>query len=145
MTAEIWEFSPAVQTWTPRVDQGATTNIAKTVTRANYWRFGSLCFFELELAMTAAGTAGSGIDVSLPLAGASPGMFVGWGRYLDDSASDHYPIGAYVWTILSPGNLTLVRTDVIRSGGSAFGTDPNLAIASGDNIAMSGAYRVSVT
>jgi hypothetical protein len=143
MGIEELPFFPETLTWTPRVDQGATTSIANTVAAARYWPYGALVFFELELSMTGAGTAGSGIDISTPVASAGT-YCLATGDYNDASTSNHYPISAYLWTTLSPNNFTLIRIDALRNGGSAFGADPNLAIASGDTISLTGMFRRTI-
>lgn len=87
-------------TWTPQVDQGVTTNIAKTVQVARYKEIGKLIEFEMRLSMTGAGTASSKITITLPVACRTVGPFpVGWGGVEDISV----PTKGGRWASLDTG------------------------------------------
>src|SRR6266498_47407 len=58
-------------TWTPTVAQGVSTNIGKTVNEAQYIEIGNMIQFWVSLSITASGTAGSQLTVSLPSAAPS--------------------------------------------------------------------------
>jgi len=113
--------------YTPTLAQGASTNIAKTVNYAKYLSIGKLVICQVRVAATAAGTAGSGISISLPVTAATSITFVGTGSYGDGGTL--YPATAF---LASTTTLTLVRVDVSSTGGNPIGADPNIAVASGD-------------
>ena len=56
----------AVATYTPQIEQGATTNIAKTINEARWIQPGDVADVWVQLTLTAAGTAGSNVSVTLP-------------------------------------------------------------------------------
>jgi hypothetical protein len=125
-------------TWTPQVDQGATTNIAKTVNVARYKEIGKFVEFEMRLAITGTGTASAKVTFTLPVAAKWTGnMNVGWGGILDSSVpTDFQRVGA-----LDTGSATKVgfRASSPTSflGASSF----TAALASGDIIYCVGFYE----
>ena len=52
--------------YTPTVSQGATTDIAKTVTYAKYRQAGKTVDGQVSLVVTGSGTAGFAVQVTLP-------------------------------------------------------------------------------
>lgn len=126
--------------WTPTVAQGASTNIAKTVNYARYRLIGSTCHFAFYLSLTAAGTAGSDITVSLPVTPAPATLYtVGAALYSD--ASDATPLYQGALGLNTSGKVSMVTN---RSTGF-FGTNPAVTVASGDFIMGSGTVEVSIT
>ena len=116
--------------WVPVVDQGATTNIAATIGRAKYLQFGLGVEVEFQVTLTAAGTAGSAVVVSLPVNALSgtTGMIVGIGSVYDVSAT-----GGYTCRVELYGTaVRFVRADTITTASGWWGADPNVALASGD-------------
>lgn len=128
------QAGPTTQTWTPQVDQGASTNISKTVEFANYWRIGPLVFYSFYLTATGAGTSGSILTVSLPVTASASSSRIGSGTYVDIS------VGSYSCVMArgSTTNMLFQRSDVLVTGG--IGNDPVMAIASGDLMFASGFY-----
>lgn len=131
-------------TYTPQVDQGASTNIAKSAGFvAKYRRMGSLVAVILRIAMNGAGTAGSAVTVSLPLthANITNDPPVGGGAIFDTSAAQTYG-GMWVTDALSP---SVVRLEVFgsNSDGTGWGATPNAALAAGDKIKAFLEYEVS--
>lgn len=61
----------ALISWTPTVDQGASTNISKSSTYAVYSRVGRDIRAKFRVVFNASGSAGSAILVTLPVAAAS--------------------------------------------------------------------------
>jgi hypothetical protein len=118
----------ALNTHTPQIDQGASTNIAKTTVYSQYQRFGNLCFWSFAFAMTAAGTAGTQFTLTTPVTMATTNTGLGSGRVLDASAPNAY-IGHWL-----PATSTLIRFYVDTAATGAWGLNPNLALASGDSI-----------
>jgi hypothetical protein len=112
--------------WTPQIDQGASTNIAKTVTYSKYSRYGRTIHWSFYLALTASGTAGSGVYLTLPVTASATEATAGAGLFFDSSTSTQYG-GAWVGT-----TTTQVLFAGDWAGTGAWGTAPNLAIASGD-------------
>jgi hypothetical protein len=121
--------------WT--IDQGATTNIAKTISDV-YWSYGGAWITAaVTLSVTAAGTAGSSIRVSLPVATVgNVGMVLGTARVLDTS------VAPYICTVeIATSTTILFKNDA--SGAGSVGTAPSFALASGDVIAFNIRYPVS--
>jgi hypothetical protein len=127
-----WEQVGGTGGWTsytPQIDQGVSTNIAKTTNYAKWMRGPRrtiTCNFYLTL--TAGGTAGSNVTVTLPVTAASSSAAIGGGQIFDNSTSTRY---AGSWVAVSTTQLTLVHDG---GGGSGWGVLPNLAIASSDQL-----------
>ena len=136
-------FSPLATAWvsyTPTIAQGASTNISKTVTTARYLRVGTLLFVNMYLQITGAGTANNAITVSLPsgITMSQNHFFIlGNGQY-NDASVQRYPCGPYYQTSTT---ITMRRTD--QAPVDDIGRDPNIAVASGDEIFLSFACEVS--
>lgn len=79
--------------WTPVVNQGATTNIAKTVNRARYKERGKTVKFEFRLTMTGTGTANEKVTLTTPPATCvdSGILPIGFGGILDSSVPTSWP------------------------------------------------------
>lgn len=118
----------ALNSHTPQVDQGATTNIAKTVNFSQYQIFGNVCFWTFSLAFTAAGTAGTQFTLTTPVTMSTTNTGLGGGRFLDASVPTGY-IGFWL-----PASTTTIRFFVDTAATGAWGLNPNLAIASGDGV-----------
>jgi hypothetical protein len=112
--------------FTPQIDQGASTNIAKTVNYGKYARYGRTIIYSFTCTLTAAGSAGSAFSVTLPVAASSAFAPVGIGFFYDSSASTPY---AGMWFGLST---TQVNFKGDWAGTASWGSTPNLALASGD-------------
>ena len=125
-------------TWTPQIDQGATTNIAKTVVTAFYIRRGNIVDAWCTLAVTASGTAGSNLTVTLPVApvGYTANDPLG-SAYVNDSSAAANSTASQAWYV--SGSTLLFRA----IGGTNWGVSPNVAIASGDSIRFQVSYRVA--
>lgn len=126
---------------TPQVDQGASTNIAKTVSYSQYRIINGECQWWFALTFTAGGTAGSGFSMTLPVAAisaqATAFVGIGGGDMFDASAST-----------LDTGEMFLISTTQMSlhtSEGTtaAWGASPNIAIASGDIIRGEVRYLVA--
>ena len=117
-------------TYTPQIDQGVTTNIAKTVTEARYVQTGRIVDVWFQLALTAAGTAGSAVSVTLPVtaSGHSTNVPVGEGLIFDTSTSTRYQ---GVWELASSTTLIFGYS---QASASAWGAVPSIALASGDSL-----------
>lgn len=135
MASDFDAFFGAWTAWTPQVDQGATTNIAKTINVARYRLIGKFCEFEMMLTITGTGTASAKITVTLPQTSKFNGqLLVGFGNVWDVSASQNYQREVYadigsstkmVWgantagLFLGADSLTtaLANTDVLSCAG----------------------------
>lgn len=117
--------------YTPQVDQGVTTNIAKTVNYCRYQKRGRTVVMQFSVTFTASGTAGSSLVVLLPFTTAATNeMSFGTFNLYDNSVNI-----TYVGTI----KRNSVATSVIFSSGNAggggsgpWGVNPGTAVASGD-------------
>lgn len=113
--------------FTPQIDQGASTNIAKTVNYSDWCYFGfKRISWAFDLALTAGGTAGSLVSLTVPATMANQYTAKGAGQLFDTSASTTY---GGMWSSIST---TLVAFGGDWSGTGAWGASPNLAVASGD-------------
>ena len=125
--------------YTPQIDQGATTNIAKTVTYARYLQFGKLVIAQGSVTMSAAGTAGSAVRVSLPVTpdatAITASLPVGSGMVYDASASAAYSsLAAH-----STGALVFSTGSTVGSVGAA----PSFALAASDQIRWAVMYEAA--
>ena len=132
-------LNPVLATYTPTLSQGASSNIAKTVNRADYMRVGLIVFVWVHLSPTASGTSGSAWTVTLPVTAAtSPGGHVIGSAWIAN-------------TSVSPPNrvcgVSLVSTTtvnfVVDSENNYYGVTPNDAIASGDGLLFHATYRAA--
>ena len=130
MNAQLRDFASGFGAWgsyTPTLSQGVSTNIAKTVTYSKYLQIQKTVTWTVRLDITAAGTAASGITVTLPVTGAyGGGLVAGSGMYVDTSVAWYKAvafINSTTTLVLLPPNIT---------GITPIGTDPNIAVATGD-------------
>jgi hypothetical protein len=134
-------FSGVWTDWTPTLDQGVTTNIAKTVTYARRVKVGRLVTVAFRLDVTGTGTASSTVLMTLPVTQVSSGPLpCGEGYIFDASANIFYPaqVGVFSATRVS-FNSTTVN---IASPGLGGATSPfTAALASGDVIAGTFTYE----
>jgi 3',5'-cyclic AMP phosphodiesterase CpdA len=112
---------------TPQLDQGASTNIAKTVTYSKYKRIGREVTWTFQVDITASGSAGSAMTLTLPVTAATSGLVVGNIEFYDTSTTTHNFGGAY----LSSTTLLTGMNDSTALD-SRFGVFPSVALASGD-------------
>lgn len=116
-------------TYTPTVTQSGA--VTKTVNRARYNYLGHrIIRVEFDLAMTGAGTGNNVIHITTPvtLATISSQQPIGVAR-LVDSGTAAYPafvVGRDTTTV------QFIRVDATTNG--VLGTDPNMALASGDTL-----------
>lgn len=131
----VW---PAWQSWSPVIDQGATTNIAKTINGARYVQLGKTVIGMFQLTLTAAGTASAYVVVSTPVAAAyGANNSCGSAHIYDASTSTGY--GAKI--LLQ--NTTTMYFVGDWSTNSVWGISPNIALASGDIIRGSFMYEAA--
>lgn len=114
---------------TPTLKQGASTNIAKTVNQSLYWRIGPLVYWFFDLAATAAGTAGSVVALTLPVA-ATNTQYACFGTI---TYYDAAPGTRYVCAAEFPSTTDLAMTND-GSGVNQLGVGPAVTVASGDVI-----------
>jgi hypothetical protein len=100
--------------WTPVLNQGATSNIAKTVDRARYKQRGKLIKFEFRLTVTGTGTANAAVTLTTPPANAVANGYdlIGFGGILDSSVPTSWPAplmlntgSASTWVFAGVGDL----------------------------------------
>ena len=123
--------------YTPTVSQGVSTDIAKTVNYSKYARHGRMITWNFDVSPTASGTAGSNVTITLPVTAASTTAVSGSGRIFDTSTSTTYV------TELTAASVTTVVFYHDAGATVGWGTTPNLAIASGDNIRGSITYEAA--
>ena len=126
-------------TYTPTVAQGASTDISKTVTYSKYARYGRTIHFVYTLAMTASGSSGSIITISLPVTAASASGVVGTGNYNDAGS-----ITACTLIGSTTSVVFMVDTDPAGFGGDSGGSYPQtLTVGSGDILKGSITYEAA--
>ena len=109
----------ALTDWTPTVDQGANTNIAKSSTYAKYSRVGRQVHASFRVVLSGAGATGT-VLISLPVAAAA--------------TSNITDIGTFVW--ISSGafyyaNIAVIGVTANRFQGVMTSTDANAYFTAG--------------
>lgn len=131
-------ISGAPDSYTPTLSQGASTNIAKTVTYAKSWRLGKLCICSVKLVASAAGTAGSAVTIALPYTAAvTSGIFVIGSGGFYDSGTPANSCMAQV-SIESATTFTLVQSTFDKVG-----VTPSLAVGTSDGIYATFVYELA--
>lgn len=116
------------QDWTPQVDQGATTNITKTITYARYKIIGDSYQAQCILSVTGTGTTNNNITISLPFTTFEDNQFCGFFAMYSASLGKLYVGGA-----VSTGSGTkIVGARDNSQGGFYMGKDPNVALGNYD-------------
>jgi hypothetical protein len=119
--------------WTPTCTQSGS--VAVTNTRSRYARYGRMIVATFNLEATAAGSAGNGVIISLPVTAASVSSIQGVGYILDGGTG--YYVG--VWTAYSTTAVQLIA----HAQTGAVGGTPSFALASGDFISGTITYEAS--
>lgn len=109
----------ALTDWTPTIDQGANTNIAKSSTYAKYSRVGRQVHASFRVVLSGAGATGT-VLISLPVAAAA--------------TSNITDIGTFVW--ISSGafyhaNIAVIGVTANRFQGVQTSTDSNAYFTAG--------------
>lgn len=131
-------WTGALLTSVPTLAQGASTNIAKTSTVSEYCVVNGVCEWWFKIDPTAAGTSGSAITLSLPVAAVAAGSRIaGAGMYFDASGPTEYGV---VYSLETTGAVSMIPA----SGGSNnfLGAVPAFAVASSDSMRGHLRYRV---
>jgi hypothetical protein len=121
-------------TYNPTIDQGATTNIAHTVTSSE-WRYdGPMIDWQAIITMTAAGTAAAEVKITPPVSVVdASGRTLGAGFIHDTSSGIRYNCA-----VLTNTPVLFVLT---YQSGLGWGFSPNLALANTDIIGIAVRYR----
>lgn len=116
--------------YTPTINQGASSNIAKTVSHSQYRICDGILEWWFKLDMTASGTAGTAFTISTPvtMATITAGTTIGNGMVFDASVPT-IDTGHYEWI-----TTTTISLSVGEGTNAGWGNTPNLALASGDSI-----------
>ena len=118
--------------YTPTLTQGVT--VSKTVTQARYCQFQKTIIGQVLLSATSGGTGGTAVAIGLPSAVRAGNPLVGSGYIYDTSTNTMY-------------NLTFTGSGAGVSGyyqtGNQWGNSPNIALASGDQIAINFSYEIA--
>lgn len=126
-------------TWTaftPQADQGATTNIAKTVTYSKYSRHGQTIHWSCRISFTGSGTAGSNLTLTLPVASVDGGGVTG-SAHINDSGS------IYVGLLIGLGTTQVFMLPAGGAGYTGWGSSPNLAVGAGDTYHLQVTYEAA--
>ena len=131
--------------FTPTISQGASSNISKTVANAKYIQQGPLCHFWVDLTMTAAGTAGSAVVMTLPLTAvglAAPDQFGSVMYYQTTGTIRNQGVLEMTSTTAVQFSISGANTGLIGLG-LVGGNVAAVTVASGDIIRAYGCYPVA--
>lgn len=131
-------MSEPTQTFAAQIDQGASTNIAKTVAQAEYMRSNGWITVQFRLGPSGSGTAGAALTVAMPVLPFSVNNVSGGSGFVYDSSLATLTVTASLVDLNGKLNFT-----TSSGGGSAWGVIPNLAITSGDVISACVSYRMA--
>jgi hypothetical protein len=123
--------------YTPTIDQGASTNIAKTVNVSSYGRWGRMIVWQFTLTLTASGSAGSGVTLTLPVTAANANGIGGSGRIYDSSAAT---TDLVFWGGFTTSSMVAWAD---ASTGSSWGAAPSIALASSDILVGTVIYQAA--
>jgi len=124
--------------WTPVVDQGASTNITKTINYSNYARYGRLIIWNFRVTMGAAGTANAGVTLTVPVTAATGALMGGGNGALFDTSENDLYSGSWI----SAGTTTVSLVGDWAEN-LTWGQAPNLALATGDVLSGSIMYEAA--
>lgn len=132
------EWGPAAVSWSGTCSVVQSGAVAATINRANYYRVGPLCFVDVDITVTAAGTGGNEIGVDgLPagaqIANADWKMIVGTGLIWDANGSAYACLVQVIST-------TKVYFQALSSTSGNVGKSPSFALANGDHITYVATY-----
>lgn len=136
LTPGAWNTS-----WTPTISQGVSTNVAKTVSYAAYLQLGKLVMVQYVLAVTGTGTAGSHVNVDLPVTPSTNivvNQVVGNGHV--KLAGTVYPAQTQM-EAAATAKTFWVESDI--TGGGVIGSSPSAALANGDFIRAAFFYEAA--
>jgi len=128
-SGSAWVQTGNLGAWTtfvPTLTQSGA--VTKTVTSATYTQVGKLVIAQFNLSVTGAGTGGTGVLMGLPVTASGSLKSVGTCAIYDTSASTTYG-----------GTCTSLSTTTVGfvgdwAGANTWGSQPSLALASGDVI-----------
>jgi len=123
--------------YTPVVTQNGARTV--TVNYAEYSQINKLCFVNLDLSLTNAGTTANLVTVSLPVNFSSSVVrrVAGSGLLYDLSATDVILLTA----IYNSASTVRLLTETTTDSASGLGVNPAFALASGDVISLSLVYE----
>lgn len=125
----VWE------TYTPTLTQTAT--VTKTVASARYCQFQKTVIVSIQMVVTGAGTAGTGILVGLPIAarGTGIGLAASTGYIYDASVNVMYNCTGVINASTTMG--------FYYQSGFFVGQSPNFALANTDQIGVFAVYEAA--
>lgn len=134
---QLLNESKVWQTYTPTVTQGV--GITFTNNYSKYLVDGKTVFYNASLVATSAGTPGSLIRVTLPIASTSATVYrvIGTATFIDVS-----PFTTYVCAVSQP-TTTEIYFQNDASAGTSLGTTPAVTVASGDYINFEVTYEIA--
>jgi hypothetical protein len=126
--------------YVPILSQGASTDIAKTVTFAKYNLVGRVVTTKVVLMATGTGTAGSNILITLPIAGVRGRDYgiIGTGLYDDISSNTYCCVASY--TNKNTEVMLIATSNTTR--GAGVGSNPSLAVDSDDRFELVASYQM---
>jgi hypothetical protein len=137
--ATLNRIGAAWESYTPTIAQGAT--LTKTVGYAKYTQVNKLVICHVTCTITSAGTPGSTLNVTLPIAAAyTDAPYFGCNgsaTFYDASTATPYVLGIH------SGGSSYVTFVGIAVGGNYFGAIPAITAANGDVISLIVSYEAA--
>jgi len=130
--------------FTPTLYQSNTLSVSvtNTVTKARYFRAGRMIHFEIVLNVTATGTAGNLLGITLPVAAATTGVALNGSCLLYDVSAVLYYAALPQLFSGSTTIMTFVSTSAAASADPRLGVSTfTVALGNNDVIAVSGSYE----
>jgi hypothetical protein len=124
-------------TYTPTFTQGAT--ITKTVIDARYWRFNKMVIGIVNLSCTSNGTAGSPVQIGLPLTGNAASQII-CGTFLFSGGPSHYGNKVGASLLYSTTTLGGFMQDGVSNW---FGANPSFQLLTYDSVYATFMYEVA--
>lgn len=139
---EPWSNLPILfasyNSYNPTVSQGVSTNISKDGSSYHkYSRNGDTITYTVALTMTASGTSGSDVTISIPTVASSSNLIIGSGYYW--YAANRIP---FLVNLNTTGTVNLLRSDQVDSTES-LALGQSTAIASGHKIKFTCTYEAA--
>lgn len=124
--------------YTPTIAQGASTDISKTIVYSKFVTSGKTITYSFRVSMTAAGTGGSTVTVTVPASISQSEGVLGIGEYFDSGTA------SYVTRMtISTSAAVFMAAASVTATGASIGANPSLAVASGDVIQGNITYEVA--
>jgi hypothetical protein len=121
--------------YTPVLSQNGTKTA--TINYAKYQQIGKMVTVQVRATFTQAGTAGSRVGVSLPIAAVTANFDQSYGSFIFTDSGTAFYTGSVAMLSTTEANF------IVNNNQDFVGTTPNLAVANGDVISFTISYEVA--